>query len=148
MAGRLSEEQIAEYQETFNLFDNRGDGKIFAHQLGEVLRAMGQNPTEAEVRKCGYHNEPDTRISFETYLPILQTIDKNKDCSRLEDFIDGFRVFDKEQNGTINSAEMRHLLTTLGERLSEEECECLLNGLEDNQGNIQYEEFCKSVING
>ena len=48
---------LAEYQETFSLFDNRGDGKIFAHQLGEVLRAMGQNPTEAEVRKCGYQND-------------------------------------------------------------------------------------------
>ena len=49
---------ITEYQETFSLFDNRGDGKIFAHQVGEVLRAMGQNPTEAEVKKCGYHSDP------------------------------------------------------------------------------------------
>lgn len=48
----------AEYRETFGLFDNKGDGKIFAHQLGEVLRAVGQNPTEAEVKKCGYHQDP------------------------------------------------------------------------------------------
>ena len=47
-----------EFQETFSLFDNKGDGKIFAHQLGEVLRAMGQNPTEAEVKKCGFHQDP------------------------------------------------------------------------------------------
>ena len=49
---------FAEFQETFSLFDNKGDGKIFAHQLGEVLRAMGQNPTEAEVKKCGFHQDP------------------------------------------------------------------------------------------
>jgi len=49
---------ITEFQETFSLFDNKGDGKIFAHQLGEVLRAMGQNPTEAEVKKCGFHQDP------------------------------------------------------------------------------------------
>lgn len=47
-----------ELQETFSLFDNKGDGKIFAHQLGEVLRSMGQNPTEAEVKKCGFHQDP------------------------------------------------------------------------------------------
>lgn len=47
-----------EFQETFNLFDNKGDGKIYASQLGEVLRAMGQNPTEAEVKKCGFSQEP------------------------------------------------------------------------------------------
>ena len=41
----------------FSLFDNKGDGKVYAHQLGDVLRAMGQNPTEAEVKKCGYHQD-------------------------------------------------------------------------------------------
>ena len=49
---------FSECQETFSLFDNKGDGKIYAHQLGEVLRAMGQNPTEAEVKKCGFHQDP------------------------------------------------------------------------------------------
>jgi Ca2+-binding EF-hand superfamily protein len=46
----------SDIQETFNLFDQRGDGKIAASQLGDVLRALGQNPTELEVRKCGYNN--------------------------------------------------------------------------------------------
>ena len=53
---------LSDCQETFSLFDNRGDGKIYAHQLGEVLRALGQNPTEAEVKKCGYHNDPGGEI--------------------------------------------------------------------------------------
>ena len=50
------------------------------------------------------------------FLPILQTIQKNRDTSTYEDFVEGFRVFDKEQNGTISSAELRHLLTSLGEK--------------------------------
>ena len=51
---------FSEFQETFNLFDNRGHGKIYVYQLGEALRAMGQNPTEQEVRKCasGYSQDP------------------------------------------------------------------------------------------
>ena len=54
------------------------------------------------------------RISFEQFLPILQTISKSKDHSTAEDFIEGFRVFDKDQNGYISAAELRHLLTNLG----------------------------------
>lgn len=50
--------KFSEVQETFNLFDQRGDGKIAACQLGDVLRALGQNPTEIEVKKCGYANNP------------------------------------------------------------------------------------------
>lgn len=60
---------LVEHQETFSLFDNKGDGKIFAHQLGEVLRAMGQNPTEAEVKKCGFHQDPgDYSLLFEFHF--------------------------------------------------------------------------------
>jgi len=56
----------------------------------------------------------DRRISFEMFLPVLSTISKNREKPVLEDFIEGFRVFDKEQNGFIHSAELRHLLTNLG----------------------------------
>lgn len=48
----------------FNLFDQRGDGKIAAHQLGDVLRALNQNPTEHEVRKCGYANNPGNLLQW------------------------------------------------------------------------------------
>lgn len=54
------------------------------------------------------------RLTFEQFLPILQAISKNKDNTSLNDFVEGFKVFDKEQNGTISSAELRHLLTNLG----------------------------------
>ncbi|GFN93382.1 myosin essential light chain [Plakobranchus ocellatus] len=145
---KYSEEDIAEIQETFTLFDTRGDGKIAASQLGDVLRALHQNPTEQEIRKCGYSQNPDARISFETFFPILQTISKNRIVPSLEDFNEGFRVFDKEQNGTIGSAELRHMLTSLGEKLTEEEVDQLLNGREDSQGNIHYEEFIKMVMSG
>ena len=42
-----------------------------------------------------------------------------------------------------SSAELRHLLTTLGEKLSDEEAEQLLVGHEDSKGNINYENFVR-----
>ena len=49
---------ISDIKDAFTLFDNKGDDKIAANQLGDVLRAVGQNPSEAEVRKCGYNSDP------------------------------------------------------------------------------------------
>jgi len=49
---------FTEIMEVFNLFDNKGDGKIAAYQLGDCLRSLGQNPTESEIRKCGFANTP------------------------------------------------------------------------------------------
>lgn len=145
---QLSEDAIQDITEVFGLFDNRGDGKIAASQLGDCLRSLGQNPSEAEIRKCGYAGNPDARISFEVFLPILQTISRNKEPNRPDEFIEGFRMFDKEQNGYITSAELRHILTCLGDKMTDEEVDQVIQGQEDPQGNINYEEFVKCVLQG
>ncbi|GIY76017.1 myosin-2 essential light chain [Caerostris extrusa] len=125
MAG-FSDDQLTDFQDAFSLFDSRGDGKISISQLGD----------------------PDERIGFEVFLPILQTISKNRSTDTAEDFIEGLRHFDKDGNGFISSAELRHLLTTLGEKLNDDEVEQLLAGQEDSQGNVNYEDFVRMVMSG
>ena len=39
----------------------------------------------------------------------------------------------QEGNGLISAVELRHLLTGLGEKMSEEEVELLIHGKEDSQ---------------
>jgi len=56
----------------------------------------------------------DERISFEVFLPIYQAISKGRTSDTADDFIEGLRHFDKDGNGFISSAELRHLLSTLG----------------------------------
>ncbi|XP_014283266.1 myosin-2 essential light chain isoform X1 [Halyomorpha halys] len=139
---------VEEFQEAFQLFDSRGDNKIHVNQIGDALRALGQNPTESEVKRFTHQHKPDERISFEVFLPIYQAISKARTSDTAEDFIEGLRHFDKDGNGFITSAELRHLLTTLGEKLTDEEVEQLLAGQEDSQGNVNYEEFVHMVMCG
>ncbi|XP_078542370.1 myosin light polypeptide 6 isoform X1 [Lissotriton helveticus] len=145
-------DQLTEYKDAFLLFDRTGDGRIQYSQCGDVMRALGQNPTNAEVLKVlgnPKSEELNTKmLGFDDFLPMLQTIAKNKDQGTYDDFVEGLRVFDKEANGSVMGAELRHVLVTLGEKMTEDEVELLLAGHEDANGCVCYEELVRMVMNG
>lgn len=144
----MNDSQIQDYQETFSIFDSKGDGQIGVNQVGDVLRAMGQNPTEADISKCVESLDPKGRIGWEVFLPILQSVMKSNKGYTFDDIAEGLRHFDTDGSGYINAAELRHLLTALGEKLTEDEVEQLMEGVADDDGKVNYETFIKQIMNG
>ncbi|XP_078259899.1 myosin light chain 3, skeletal muscle isoform-like isoform X4 [Rhinoraja longicauda] len=139
----FSADEVADFKEAFLLFDRTGNSKIVLNQVSDVMRALGQNPTNTEVKKILSNPSAEEMgskaIDFDQFLPMLQTMANNKEQGSYEDFVEGLRVFDKEGNGTVMGAELRHVLATLGEKLTEEQVEELLKGQEDPNGCINYE---------
>lgn len=51
-----------------------------------------------------------------------------------------FRVFDKNNDGLISSIELRHVMTNLGEKLSDEEVDDMIKEADlDGDGMVNYE---------
>ena len=67
---------------------------------------------------------------------------KLKDEDSEEEIRETFRVFDKDGNGYISPAELRHVLANIGEKLNEDEIEEMIREADvDGDGSINYEEF-------
>eukprot|EP00105_Crassostrea_gigas_P041325 XP_019925473.1 PREDICTED: calmodulin-beta isoform X1 [Crassostrea gigas] len=141
-ADQLTEEQIAEFKEAFSLFDKDGDGTITTKELGTVMRSLGQNPTEAELQDMINEVDADGNgtIDFPEFLTMMAR--KMKDTDSEEEIREAFRVFDKDGNGFISAAELRHVMTNLGEKLTDEEVDEMIREADiDGDGQVNYEEF-------
>uniref|UniRef100_A0A8C7HRC9 Myosin, light chain 1, alkali; skeletal, fast n=1 Tax=Oncorhynchus kisutch TaxID=8019 RepID=A0A8C7HRC9_ONCKI len=143
-------DQHEDYKEAFGLFDRVGDSKVAYNQVADIMRALGQNPTNKEVRKVlGNPSDEDMaakRLEFEAFLPMLQHIVNDPNKGTFDDYVEGLRVFDKEGNGTVMGAELRIVLGTLGEKMSEAEIDGLMQGQEDENGSINFEAFVKHIM--
>lgn len=101
----------------FSLYDDRGDDQIPKHYLGEALRALGLNPTEADIRLLLTDLTRVERLSMQQFQVIFERLCRQKDAvAPADEFVDGLRVFDRDGNGLIPATELRHLLTTLGRK--------------------------------
>lgn len=62
-----------EYKEAFALFDKKGTGGVPRETLGDLLRALGQNPTQAEV--ADIVASAPREVDYKTFLTILNRPD-------------------------------------------------------------------------
>jgi len=62
------------YKEAFALFDKRGNGRIPLSSLGDLLRACGQNPTNAEVDDLIHNSAPKGDRKCPRHAPLQKLV--------------------------------------------------------------------------
>ena len=117
----ISEEKISEFKEAFNIFDKDKDGYITTKELGDIMKNLGQSPSEAELQDM--INEVDIdgngTIDFKEFIGIMAR--KMRDSDSEEELIEAFKIFDRDGNGLISSDELLHVMLSLGENTNLEE---------------------------
>ena len=82
----------------------------------------------------------DGTIDFEEFILLMEM--KMNDSDEEQDIIEVFKVFDNDGNGYITAAELRHVMTNLEEKLTDEEIDEMINEADiDGDGQISYNEF-------
>ena len=143
----ITDEQRKEYQDIFDQFDKDKGGAIGTRELANVLFTLGQNPTDDEVaamiKEVDLNN--DGKIDLDEFITLMGK--RTPDTQTEDEVINAFRVFDKEGNGLIPSAELKHIMMTIGDKMTEEEAQEMINEADiDEDGFINYEEFVRMMM--
>mmetsp|Transcript_24132 Transcript_24132/g.56661 ORF Transcript_24132/g.56661 Transcript_24132/m.56661 type:complete len:155 (-) Transcript_24132:363-827(-) len=146
----LSKQQMQEAREAFNMFDKDGDGCITAMELGTVMRSLGQFPTDEELHQMIEESDQnhDGVIDFQEFLDMVrrqEILQTNEPDIGLE----AFKVFDVDGDGFITAEELRQIMAKLGETLTDEEVEMMIDEADvDGDGQVSYKEFSKLLLCG
>nr|VZI50524.1 unnamed protein product [Spirometra erinaceieuropaei] len=153
MAG-LSKAEVDDIREVFDLFDfwDGRDGMVDASKVPDLLRCTGINPTNSICLKNGACKNPgEIQYKFEEFLSVYQAILRDRPNVTKAMFTELFRTFDRESQGLIDAAQLRAVLVTYGERLSEKEVDEIFAATgvqQEADGNIKYEDFIQKVLDG
>ncbi|KAK7881730.1 hypothetical protein WMY93_030139 [Mugilogobius chulae] len=126
----FDQSQIQEFKEAFNMIDQNRDGFVDKEDLHDMLASLGS-----------------WAINFTMFLTMFGEKLNGTDP---EDVIrNAFACFDEEGMGCIPEEYLRDLLTTMGDRFTDEEVDELFREAPiDKKNNFNYVEFTRILKHG
>lgn len=145
MGKDLSDEQVSAMKEAFTLFDTDGDGKIAPSELGILMRSLGGNPTQAQLKAIVNEEKLTASFDFKRFLELMAKHMKTEPFDR--QLRDAFKVLDKDNTGYVAVADLRHILTSIGEKLEPAEFDEWIREIAvSSDGKIKYEDFINRMV--
>ncbi len=151
-AASIKKRQVFEsIKAAFSLFDRDNKGMCDVREIGTIVRHLGICPTEIELRdlitECE-EEEPTGFIRFEKFERMMSRILLENQYPRdpEDKLLRAFRTLDPDNKGYIEAEKIRTLLTTHGERFSQEEMDDMLSfGSDAESGHFHYEDYVMQV---
>ncbi|XP_022040645.1 probable calcium-binding protein CML13, partial [Helianthus annuus] len=140
-----NDEQVAAMKEAFTLFDTDGDGKIAPSELGILMRSLGGNPTQAQLKSIIAEEKLTSPFDFNRFTELMGKHLKPEPFDR--QLRDAFKVIDKDGTGFVVVADLKHILTSIGEKLEPSEFDEWIKEIDvGSDGKIKYEDFIARMV--
>ncbi|KRX72491.1 putative myosin regulatory light chain [Trichinella sp. T6] len=140
----FTQSQIQEFKEAFNMIDQNRNGFIDKADLLDMYASLGKDVGDEFIDEM--INEAPGAINFTMFLTMFGEKMTGTDP---EDVIrNAFQCFDEEGTGSISEHDLRTLLTTMGDRYTDDQVEELFKDAPIKDGMFNYVEFARMLKHG
>ena len=143
----LSDEEFQELKYAFDLYEkNSENGKVDTNELDKLLRSLGEEPNEAELKKIIKDLELDGQgtMEFPDFLKMMAKRMKDKDSD--QELREAFRVFDENGTGFVSGSDLTYILVDVMGIKADEVKDMMKEVKASKDGQINYEEFINIVL--
>jgi Ca2+-binding EF-hand superfamily protein len=135
----MSDQQINQFEETFKLFDENGDGEITKGELTKAMAKLGYKPTVASISKLmsEYDKDNNGKITLNEFVDMM--IQKAQATNTT---MQAFAAFDKNKDGFITAEELQLGMQQLGTQMTDEQIAAMIRAVDkDADGKVDFKEF-------
>ncbi|WIA08867.1 hypothetical protein OEZ85_008288 [Tetradesmus obliquus] len=149
IAANLPMDEITGLKEMFHSMDKDASGTITVDEMRDGLRAKGSKIPESELQRIMENADVngDGKVDYEEFLAATMHLGK---LEREENLYRAFQFFDKDGSGYITIDELQTALKEHGDAaaVAAHIKDILADVDKDNDGRIDYEEFCSMMRQG
>lgn len=138
--------ETQDLKETFDLFDSNSDGLLSQEEFTIILRVLGIAVKINQINEQFKQYVKNDGISYEDFLLSYGEL-KQKLITK-EEMIKAVNMLDKKKTDFIPSSELKRILSSVGDGMSQQEINDLFNliGI-DEQGVVKVGDFVDHLSN-
>lgn len=138
----ITEKQINDAHQAFKRHDKRDEGCVPTKELNNVFKGLALHVPDDKLQHWVDEMDEDAVgvIKWESFKILFERkVQEDEDERELRS---AFRVLDKNNQGVIDVEDLRWILKSLGDDLTDDEIQDMINETDtDGSGTVDYEEF-------
>merc|ERR1712013_145971 len=144
----LEEDQVMVLKRCFDGFADE-EGAIPADNVGSILSMMGMKFKPSALKEITDEIDIDGSglLEFGEFCQLASRFLVEEDEEALKkELKEAFRIYDKEQLGSISTEALKEILRELDNKLTDEDLDNIIEEVdEDNSGTLDFDEFMEMM---
>ena len=140
----LTQEEISDLKQAFELFVNESTGKIDFKEIHEAMKCLNIQTKSPAVYELIQNLDTEDNsikggVDFEQFIDAINDKLTKHETSGMKRMFDLFK--DNEQSNTISIDAIKSIFQDIGDTMSEQDVEEMLKKITSNSNEITFDEF-------